>query len=31
MSGNNFTFLGIPAALGRSLLPEDAEPRLPSS
>ena len=26
MSGNNFEFLGIPAARGRTLLPEDARP-----
>jgi len=29
MSGNNFEFLGIPAARGRTLLPEDARPGAP--
>ena len=29
MSGNNFSFLGIPAALGRTLTPEDSLPGAP--
>jgi len=29
MSGNTFGFLGVPAALGRTLLPEDARPGAP--
>jgi putative ABC transport system permease protein len=29
MSGNNFAFLGIPAALGRTLTPEDSLPGAP--
>ena len=29
MSGNNFSFLGIPAALGRTLTPEDSRPGAP--
>jgi putative ABC transport system permease protein len=29
MSGNTFSFLGVPAALGRTLTPEDARPGAP--
>ena len=29
VSGNNFTFLGMPSAVGRTLLPEDATPGAP--